>query len=70
MPEISAGIDRLFFEFNDKTSEEKHEYYQSLMDKYKGLDIGKRALKEEVKLNFDEKNIKSFKLYDKNQRFK
>lgn len=55
MPEISAGIDRLFFEFNDKTSEEKHEYYQSLMDKYKGLDIGKRALKEEVKLNFDEK---------------
>ncbi|CUU77183.1 TPR repeat-containing protein [Campylobacter hyointestinalis subsp. hyointestinalis] len=57
IPEVSVALDRLFFDLNG-TNEEKHKNYAQLMDKYKGLDIGKKALKEEVKLSFEEKNYK------------
>lgn len=53
--QISENIDRLFFEVNDKTDEQRHKYYAQLIEKYKGMDIADKALVEELKMNFKEK---------------
>lgn len=54
MSQISAGVDRLFFDIN-QTAPNLHEHYANLISKYTGLDIGKKAMLQDIKLYYDEK---------------
>ena len=55
MPLINTAIDKMFFNIDDnKSNAALHATYSELMEKYKGGEIGARALKEKVKLYFAE----------------
>lgn len=55
MPLINTAIDKMFFSIDDnKSNASLHATYSELMEKYKGGEIGARALKEKVKLYFAE----------------
>lgn len=52
---INTALDRMFFNVDlNQTSSALHAAYTDLMEKYRGNDIGNRALKEEIKLSLKE----------------
>ncbi len=55
-PLIDQATDRLFFSLDGANPLNRHETYLNLMDKYKGGDIGEKALAEEIKLSYAEKD--------------
>ena len=56
LTEVEQMFDTLYFANKSATSQELHEYYQMLMKKYDN-DISKRALEEEVKLLYREREF-------------
>lgn len=61
LSEIEQMLDSLYFSSKDAKPEELHEYYKMLMNKYNN-EIAKRALEEEIKLLYKEKEF--FKILD------